>query len=154
MHLSWSLYSFKCYISYVLLMHSTIHAQESVVHFTEANPPPPKKFSLARSILRARRQPCLWRGHLAAASPAGFACGALRSHLVQHNCYHNSWTTILTLLCHVYHPLPRISPKPKAWQYYIKPICLFYKQVIGSNKNHRQFKSHWNSSKNVHYICI
>ena len=36
------LYTFKPYISYVLLLYSTICAQENVVHFISANPPPPK----------------------------------------------------------------------------------------------------------------
>ena len=110
----------------------------------------------SRKIIKEIYNNRLWRGHLAATSPPGFACGASCLCLVQQrNCYHYSCTTIPTSLCQVYHPLPYISPKPKAWQYYIKPICLLsYKQVIGSNKNRRQFKSHQNSSKNVYYICI
>ena len=83
MHLSRYLLSFKHYIGCVLLMYSIIHAQENEVHFTEANPRPPKKFLLAQSILgealRACRQPRLRRGHLAVASPPGFClqCFAL-----------------------------------------------------------------------------
>ena len=123
-----------------IILHKQTHASPKNSRSREANPKP----------LRARRQPRLRRGHLAAASPPGFACGASRSHLVQQNCYHNSCTTIPTSPFHVYHPLPHVSPKPKAWQYYIKPICLLYKQVIGSKKTIHSL----NHIETVAKLCI